>query len=128
MISNKNRKVLWRRSGNQYAMCKKILVENATKSDVEAIIGEECHIVSPKSNGPRHDFSFPENLYDDVSNLILLCANHHTLIDKQPETYTATILSDIKNSHEDSVREALSDGTTNSSPRIIRLKKKSQHI
>jgi hypothetical protein len=121
MISNKTRKILWGRSGNQCAICRKTLVEDATESDLEAIIGEECHIVSPKNNGPRFNCAFSEDLYDDVSNLVLLCANHHALVDKQPETYTVARLLDIKDNHESSVRKALSDNNT-SEPKIVRQK------
>ena len=85
-ISEKNRKMLWAKSGNRCAICKiELITEQKTDSNLN--IGEECHIISSKSKGPRHKPNL--NDYDTFDNLILLCRNHHkeidTLIDSFPE-------------------------------------------
>ena len=49
--------------------------------DDDSIIGDECHIVSAATNGPRYDPDFPDDQLDDYSNLLLLCKVHHKLID-----------------------------------------------
>ncbi|MFD0084198.1 hypothetical protein [Priestia megaterium] len=51
-VSNKARKILWGRSANRCAICKKELVEHATSLDDSSVIGEECHIISAKKMAP----------------------------------------------------------------------------
>jgi len=106
-ISNKTRKILWRRSGDRCAVCQRQLVMHATESYLESAIGNECHIVAPEPDGPRGDFSLGLEEHDDYSNLILLCKLHHQLIDAQPHTYPVDKLREIKHRHEAWIRDAL---------------------
>ena len=109
-ISAKSRKILWGRSGNRCAICRRELVIDATKVDSEAVVGEECHIVSGKAGGPRCDLSFRIDELYDYLNLILLCRVHHKMVDGQVETYTVTELRQIKSNHEGWVSSRLRDG------------------
>lgn len=107
-ISDKDRKRLWAKSGNRCAICQKELVmTNENKSDFN--IGEECHIVSSKPSGPRHEDGW-EN-YDVYENLILLCRNHHKTIDDSSNLliFPKERLIEIKNNHESWVKEKLSN-------------------
>jgi predicted restriction endonuclease len=85
-ISDKTRKILWGRSGNRCAFCRHELVIDATTADDESVIGEECHILSRKGQGPRYDSSYPSEQLDEAENLILLCRIHHKMVDDQHET------------------------------------------
>lgn len=107
-ISIKTHKMLWGRSGNRCALeeCRKELVMDATETDDESLIGEECHIIANSTNGPRGDTSIQEDL-DKYENLILLCRIHHKIIDDQPNTYTVERLKKIKATHEKWVRDSL---------------------
>lgn len=109
-ISLKTHKMLWGRLGNHCAMpdCRKELVMDATETDDESLIGEECHIISRSPDGPRRNADFPEEKLDKYENLILLCRIHHKIIDDQPNTYTVEYLKQIKVAHEKWVRESLS--------------------
>lgn len=106
-ISDKNRKILWARSGNQCAICRIPFVIEKTARDPHCIVGEECHIVSASPNGPRHDPNFKTEQFDTIENILLLCASHHKMVDDQPETYTASVLQSIKANHEKWVEEKL---------------------
>lgn len=106
-VSDKNRKILWAKSGNRCGICRQPLVVEPTDKDSESVVGDECHIRSAAPAGPRHDPTFPANEIDGLSNLILLCRVHHKMIDDQIETYTASILIDIKTNHEKWVDEKL---------------------
>ncbi|NGY85260.1 HNH endonuclease [Bacillus megaterium] len=64
------------------------------------MVGEECHIISAKKNGPRYDSSFPTERLDSYENLILLCRIHHKLIDDQYQTYDTELLHRLKSNHE----------------------------
>lgn len=108
-ISLKTHKMLWGRSGNRCSMpdCRKILVIESAGIDNESLIGEECHIIAKKQDGPRgkSDLSLEER--NEYKNLILLCRVHHKIIDDQPNKYTVDKLYLIKENHEKWVRESL---------------------
>ncbi len=108
-ITVKTHKMLWGRSGNRCAMpdCRKELVADATETDDESLIGEECHIVAAHVDGPRGDPGFPEDRLNRYENLILLCRVHHKIIDDQPKSYPVVRLKEMKTAHEGWVRESL---------------------
>jgi hypothetical protein len=103
-ISDKTRKILWSRSGGCCAICKVEFVTNPTSANKLSIIGEECHIISKRTNGPRFNEESTSDILDHYDNLILLCANHHKLIDDQVDYYSVERLQQIKRDHEDWVR------------------------
>lgn len=121
-ISDKNRKILWGKSGNKCAMCRHILVFDSTQKDSESVVGEECHIISGANKGPRSNPDFPKDKIDDVSNLILLCRIHHKQIDDQIETYTPQRLRTIKDKHEKWVEDKLKEQPEIPNVRIKRIK------
>ena len=106
-ISARTRKLLWGRSGSRCAMCQCELIEPGTPVDDESIIGDECHIESARSGGPRHNPELAQGKLDDYDNLLLLCKVHHKLIDDQTSEYPAARLVRIKASHEEWVSEKL---------------------
>jgi hypothetical protein len=108
-ITDKTRKMLWGRSGNLCAICRQVLVIEAPSTDVNSVVGEECHIISGQENGPRNEPKFAKNLIDLYSNLLLLCSVHHKVIDDQWETYTVDVLHNIKTNNEKWVSEKLND-------------------
>ena len=108
-ITDKTRKILWGRSGNRCALCQCQLVMEKSASDPPSVIGDECHIISQKTDGPRGN---PEASieFDNYDNLILLCKTHHKLVDDQPGKYTVDYLKTIKNKHEEQVCNILKTG------------------
>lgn len=122
-ITDKTRKLLWGRSGNRCAICKQELIISATSEDNEAVVGEECHIISGETNGPRNNPSYPVEKIDSYENLIILCRVHHKMVDDQSSTFTAEILRQIKNNHEISVAEMLSDKQKPKPVKLRRIKK-----
>jgi hypothetical protein len=122
-ITDKTRKILWGRSGNRCAICKHELIIGATVKDSEAIVGDECHIVSHELNGPRFDPTYPNDKLDSYDNLILLCRVHHKMIDDQSIAYTADILHQMKNDHEVMISDKLSDKQKIKPLKFLRIKK-----
>lgn len=96
---------------------------NATSLDDDSVIGEECHIVSPRPKGPRHKDVCPLEELDKYENLILLCRIHHKMIDDQCETYSIEVLKQIKKNHERWVSEKLTEDDKQKPIKIIRPKK-----
>lgn len=105
-ITDRTRKLLWGRSGNRCANCKRELVMEATELDDDAVVGDECHIIAQEPGGARYDPGFPADLVDNYDNLILLCKACHKLVDDQPGTYTVEHLHDLKQRHIEYVRTA----------------------
>nr|WP_052272440.1 HNH endonuclease [Leisingera sp. ANG-M7] len=58
-----------------------------------------AHIFAANDGGPRSNGELSEEDRASYSNLILLCANCHTLIDKEPETYTNDLVTAWKREH-----------------------------
>jgi hypothetical protein len=124
-ISDKTRKILWGRCGNRCAICKNELVIEATSEEYESVIADECHIISSRANGPRHDSSYPPEKLDLYDNLVLLCRTHHKMVDDQVATFTTDILRQIKSNHEVWVSKKLAEGRK---PKPVRLRRVKQNI
>jgi hypothetical protein len=84
-------KVLFAQSHNTCAApgCENPVVAPATPFDRAAVLAHVAHIVPRSDRGPRGDPSFPAELRHEGSNLLLLCAHHHMLVDAQDSTYSA---------------------------------------
>ncbi|MHA1274800.1 MAG: HNH endonuclease [Promethearchaeota archaeon] len=121
-ISSKTRKLLWGRSGNRCAICRKELISNHTAKDDESVVGDECHIISKESNGPRHDPNFPKDKIDNYGNLILLCKVHHKIVDDQENTFTPDKLYEIKKKHVEWVNRNLNSSLKANKLAIKRIK------
>lgn len=107
-ITDKTRKILWARSGNRCAFCRLELVMSETATDDAAVIGDECHIVSAKPNGPRSSKKLSAAECDKPANLLLLCKVHHKQVDDQENTFTIECLTALKIQHEEWVNNSLS--------------------
>lgn len=101
-------KILWGRSGSRCAFtdCRKEL----TTGPDGITVGEMAHIAATNSLGPRADSNMSQTERDSYKNLILLCPEHHTLIDKDENTWTVEQLLSMKKSHEEWVQAQLSKG------------------
>lgn len=112
-ITDKTRKILWARSGNMCALCRRLLIEDATHHDSESVVAEEAHILGEKPGAARHDTSISEAECNGYGNLILLCRVHHKMVDDQPNTWPAARLREVKKSHERWVKDTLAENTPN---------------
>lgn len=90
-------------------ICKKELVVDATLEDAESIVGEECHVISARKDGPRHDASYKSEKLDSYENLMLLCRTDHKMVDDQAVTFTVEILHQMKATHEVWVSQRLAE-------------------
>lgn len=107
-ISQKDIKILWGKSGNRCAICKKELAFVEEGSIKNVLVGEQAHIVAQNEDGPRGHSNLLLHERDSYPNLILLCANHHTVIDSDTQKYSIEKLHQIKQEHELWVSEKLS--------------------
>ncbi len=105
--TQKTLKILFGSSGNQCAHpeCINNVIEPATEKSDAAVIAQICHIYAFSTNGPRGKAGLTNEELNSPENLILLCPNHHTVVDKQHETYPVELLKQWKREHEAKVRE-----------------------
>ena len=96
---------LWVAAGGrcQYPGCNKYLLEEAL-SKQGGKYGAVAHIVAKSPKGPRGDSERSELLANDFSNLMLLCPEHHTLIDRNIEEHPEDVLRKYKEDHERRIR------------------------
>lgn len=96
------KRILYLKSRNKCAFpgCDSPLVALPKGESQHKIVGELCHIYSDRENGPRGRVGLVENEYNAYENLIMLCPNHHTIVDGQHEAYSAETLKAWKQKHE----------------------------
>ena len=100
-ISQKDIKKIFALSAGRCNVCKLQLAE------VDIQMGEMAHIIAKSSSGAR---GTSENENDNsYNNLILLCPNHHTIVDQKPNEYPVEKLHEIKKKHEEYVSLQLND-------------------
>jgi hypothetical protein len=87
--------------------CRIDLYKDETETDDPTLVGENCHIIAESDDGPRADPTMPVDRRNSYANLILLCRNHHKVIDAQEGEYTVEQLHRMKANHEAWVRTQL---------------------
>jgi hypothetical protein len=66
----------------------------------DVLVGEICHIKGKKRGAARYDEAQTTAELNDYTNLILLCATHHKVVDDDEEAYSVERLIRMKISHE----------------------------
>jgi hypothetical protein len=83
-------------SGNRCAFpkCQVAIAEGTS------LVGEICHIKADKPGGPRYDPTQTDEERQSFYNLILMCANHHKVVDDDEESHSVARLQKLKAEHE----------------------------
>lgn len=106
-VSTKTRILIWSRAANRCAICQRELFMDETSTDDPSLVGDVAHIVAEKPGGPRGESARTPEQRDLYSNLVLLCKEHHKLVDDNEEEYPVERLHQIKDDHVQWVRERL---------------------
>lgn len=114
---------VWARSGGICAFpgCTEVLYKD--KYLLESTnFGEVAHNVGASAAGPRGDSKRSHALSGDPENLLLLCRNHHKIVDDDKGSkYPEQVLAAWKRLHEANVLQAANlKGTSQALPIIIR--------
>lgn len=102
-IDEKIRMKLWAVSGGRCEMCNRLLYEDSTFG-VEGNFGEMAHIHAVSDNGPRNKRGMTSEEKNNIENLMLLCSEHHHMVDTKPEEFGDGLLKTKKKNHEDRIR------------------------
>jgi hypothetical protein len=108
-------------SGNRCAFpgCTTSIVDAVTTT----IVGDVCHIRASSPGGPRHLTTQTAEERHGLGNLVLMCRNHHKIIDAREnlDEYTEEHLFRIKAQHEEWARANNASGPTLSDSMVQRL-------
>jgi hypothetical protein len=103
---------LWSVAAGRCEIChKKLYVSSMTGQLVN--ISQKAHIRAFSPNGPRYSES--QNNPHELDNLMLLCAEHHKLIDTNPEDFPTEWLMQQKKDFEEKVDAVIDTQRTKSS-------------
>ena len=103
-IPIKDQKILWSKAAGLCSMpdCRTKLVHNASGEvpSKKILLGQNCHIVAESNDGPRGKSILSIEERNRYPNLILLCSNHHKMIDEDSTNWPIEKLHQIKVDHE----------------------------
>ncbi len=108
-LSRRDQKILWTKAGNHCSyrykdeICDGELI--VAKEEEVTLIGEECHLVGMDPKKPRYIKDYPKR--ETYENRILLCRNHHKMIDDNEEIYRIKVLQNMKKEHENSIADRI---------------------
>lgn len=114
-INTKEQKILWSRAAGRCSMpdCRRKLTFDKAEESDSITFGQMCHIVGEKNSNksPRGISKLSLEARNEYSNLLLLCTNHHELIDRDEKSWPVELLHKIKTDHELWVEESLTSNT-----------------
>jgi hypothetical protein len=102
-IPQKIQSALWAKAGGrcEYRGCNEYLVGDLIANKEDGLYGFIAHIVADAPGGPRGDLVRSPQLAKSLSNLMLMCAKHHKLIDTDaPDEHPESLLQEMKEAHE----------------------------
>jgi hypothetical protein len=106
-IPAKVQNVVWGRAAGrcQYAGCNKLLIGEQISGARNANKSYIAHVVGDSPDGPRGDPVLSPKLAHDPDNLMLVCDEHHRVIDREMvDAHSVDVLREMKRRHEDRIR------------------------
>lgn len=105
-ITERTSKIIWGQCAARCCLCRKeVLHEESGR--VASLVGEVAHIIGESKKASRGDCELPADERNDPENLLLLCREHHKIVDDDPDTYPVERLHQIKADHIDWITTSL---------------------
>ncbi|MGD1818528.1 MAG: SAVED domain-containing protein [Pleomorphochaeta sp.] len=105
-IPQKTQNLLWAKAGGrcEFPGCNKLLYKDLLTRK-QSNLGLIAHNIADSADGPRGDKIKSEEKAKDIDNLLLLCPEHHKIIDdpKNLTEYTVEKLALFKKNHEERI-------------------------
>lgn len=96
--------MLWGMSAGRCELCNRLLYMDSTFGIIDNF-AEQAHIHAVSKNGPRFKEDMSDKECNDVNNLMLLCQEHHKMVDDSPEDFQSDLLIEKKRIHEERIRK-----------------------
>ncbi len=90
----------------EFRGCEKSIVQDMLTEE-KSNLSNYAHIIASSSSGPRGDKFLSEKLRNDENNVMVLCRDHHKIIDDYPEKYTVDFLKEMKKEHENYIKDLM---------------------
>ena len=97
-VSDRTSKIVWGQCAARCCMCEKDLLFE-TNGVISSLIGEVAHIVGETKSAARGASPLTLRARNEAENLLLLCRDHHKIVDDDPVTYPVERLHTIKTDH-----------------------------
>jgi len=101
-INEHVRMKLWAVSGGRCEICNRLLYQDLVLGH-DGNFGELAHIHAVSEGGPRHKYGMTAEEKNNIENLMLLCEEHHHMIDTYPEDFAEGLLLKKKQDHENRI-------------------------
>lgn len=107
-IPEKIKLILIGKSGGkcEFRGCNRIILKEALTGK-SGIYSNFAHIIADRVNGPRGNKELSPKLAKIESNIMILCFEHHKLIDENEKEYTVELLNEMKEEHEKYITELM---------------------
>lgn len=106
-VSEKTKRAVWASAGGCCAICRERLLISTATGTASHLLGEVAHIVAEQTDGPRGAGLLTSEQRNEEINLLLLCFDHHKVIDDDPSTHTVETLQELRVNHLSWVAERL---------------------
>ena len=118
-IPEKVRYLLWAKSAGrcEFDGCNKPLWRDGL-TQIEMNFSDVAHIIGDQPKGPRGHAILSEKYRSDVNNIMLMCLDHHRMIDQIVKNYSEETLRKMKIQHEEQV-EILTSLTPDKTSNVI---------
>ncbi len=97
-VSERTSKIIWGQCAARCCMCKKDLLFQV-EGAVSSLIGEVAHIVGETNAAARGASKLSVRERNGAENPLLLCRDHHKIVDDDPASYSVERLHQIKMDH-----------------------------
>lgn len=105
-VSERTSKIVWGECAARCCICKRDVLYKAD-GKVASLVGEVAHIVGETPTAARGTSNLSAEDRNNSSNLLLLCREHHKIVDDDPETYPVEDLQRCKEEHLDWIAKSL---------------------
>lgn len=109
-ITERTSKIIWGQCAAKCCLCRKDVLYREGKR-VSSLTGEVAHIVGETEKAARGVSSLSPEERNDAENLLLLCREHHKIVDDNPAAYPVDRLHRIKDEHVAWVASSLAHPT-----------------
>lgn len=97
-VSERTSKIVWGQCAARCCICRKDLIFE-TNGTVSSLIGEVAHIVGETKSAARGASHLSVRERNEAENLLLLCREHHKIVDDDTATYPVDRLHQVKADH-----------------------------